>query len=58
MKQSEIMETLKTVEEYLKSLPKDYYACSLSKQSEKEYRHGRKRKIWIISIKLVRGVMV
>lgn len=54
MNKGEIREILDTVEKYLLSLPKDYYVNQIGKIYEKEYRHGRMRKVWKIFMSLTR----
>jgi len=56
MNQSEIKCLLNSISDYIVSLPKDYMVCSHGKDWEKEYRHGRKRKVWRIEIRLTRSL--
>ena len=56
MTKLEIKRLLYEIENYLLSLPKDYSVCSHGKESHKEYRHGRQRKVWEINIKMVRPI--
>jgi len=56
MNNKEIDEILCTIKEYLESLPKDYTMSSCGKICEKEYRHGRSRKAWVVSVKLIRSL--
>lgn len=54
MNREQIKEVLNAVESYLVSMPAGYSVVSHGDNSQKEYRHGRIRKVWNISIKLAR----